>query len=149
LIDRTRGVDLREGIEMFAVDCDRLSVEDEFDIGISAGSAHAKLLRPTQQQLAGTGELNLLQVGRDDLDIRIECSRDSPLACDLIGHRLQDLGRIILRPSALRHKQENRQHGGDQRHQPPDGRPIPPKHCDRLHHILHRSEFSAGGLISL
>ena len=96
LIGGARHVLLDIGLGVVSGKRHGLSVIDQLDIGVAAGAANPDLVRPAQLHLTGTRELDLLQIRGDDLDIAVERRRDGFLAADIVGHRLEDLGGIVI-----------------------------------------------------
>src|SRR5262245_13754725 len=62
LVDRAGRVGLGKRVEVLAEQRDSLAVEHQIDVCVAAGSGDPDLVRTAQQHLAGTGELDLLQL---------------------------------------------------------------------------------------
>src|SRR5262249_4939845 len=76
LVDRSGGLKLRIGLEIFSIDRESLAIKSDINIRISASSTETKLVRSPEQELTRACELNFLQIGRDDFDIGIKGRHD-------------------------------------------------------------------------
>jgi hypothetical protein len=63
---------LRVSIQVLAEDGKQLAIKNELDIGIASRAGRTQLVWPHKQHPARACELDLLYLGRDDLDARVE-----------------------------------------------------------------------------
>jgi hypothetical protein len=103
LINRSARIGLDTRFGVVAVQRKRLAVIDQFDFGIATRAPDPQLVGPVELELPGAGELDLLQLGRDDLDVTVKDRRNRFLRGHIVRQRLQDLGSVLrLRGLACR-----------------------------------------------
>ena len=100
MVDRAGRIDLGIEIGVLAEQRQRLAVEDQLDIGKTAGARGAELVGPAEIDRAGTRQQEFLVILGDDLEIGVVAERYGLLRRQIVGHRLeQALGVGLRRPS--------------------------------------------------
>src|SRR5262249_48380998 len=76
MINRAGFIGLAIGFRVVAVDRQCLAIVSQLDLRVTAGSPDLELVGPAQLDLPGAGELNLLKVRRENLNVAVEARRD-------------------------------------------------------------------------